>query len=479
MSVVDRIEALAVPERPALSVTTAWRSQGWPTRFKLVAVLSDAVCALAISAAVGHYVSGAGLLAAVLGTLTFVGVVAATGGYSVRHVMPVGRTYRAIVLGGVTMVAIAMAVTFFGLAPVPPLPVLLGAFGVAAASALLRTAQRIVLASHRVRKSNRSRVLLVAPADRAEGILSEVQGARRDVEFVGACVPGHAAGDVLAGGVEILGEPRDARAVIERSAADVVLVAPGSMAPEEFRQFQWAVENADAELVVVPEVHEVLSNRIDVQTVGGTPTMTLLPPSSTQRVVKQVMDRTLGLVLLLIFSPVILGAMATVKLTSSGPALFRQIRIGRDGAPFTMLKLRTMVTDAEQLRVGLLGVNDGAGPLFKMTSDPRITPVGRVLRRFSIDELPQLWNVVRGDMSLVGPRPPLPSEVATYDVMAVHRLHVKPGLTGLWQVSGRSDLTWDESIKLDLRYVDNWSVGYDLQILWRTARAVLGARGAY
>jgi lipopolysaccharide/colanic/teichoic acid biosynthesis glycosyltransferase len=159
--------------------------------------------------------------------------------------------------------------------------------------------------------------------------------------------------------------------------------------------------------------------------------------------------------------------------------LFRQERVGVDGRRFTMLKFRSMVTDAEERRHALVDLDEGNGMLFKIREDPRITPVGALLRRFSLDELPQLFNVLRGDMSLVGPRPPLPEEVAAYDDDAVRRLRVRPGMTGLWQVSGRSDLSWEESLRLDLRYVDNWSLALDLSILWRTWRAVLRGSGAY
>ncbi|HEX8497197.1 MAG TPA: sugar transferase, partial [Actinomycetales bacterium] len=178
--------------------------------------------------------------------------------------------------------------------------------------------------------------------------------------------------------------------------------------------------------------------------------------------------------------PLVLVAAAAVRLTSRGPAFFTQERIGRDGTPFTLWKLRSLVVVAEARRTGeLLAGSDRDGLMFKLRRDPRITPVGAWLRRFSVDELPQLLNVVRGDMSLVGPRPPLRSEYDLYHDAVHRRMRVKPGLTGLWQVSGRSDLTWEESVRLDLRYVDNWSVALDLQILWKTARAVLLGSGAY
>ena len=182
---------------------------------------------------------------------------------------------------------------------------------------------------------------------------------------------------------------------------------------------------------------------------------------------------------LLLTLPALLVVGLLVRLDSPGPAIYRQQRVGRDGRLFTMYKFRSMSTSADDELVHLVAFNEADGVLFKIQHDPRITRIGGWLRRSSLDELPQLWNVVRGDMSLVGPRPALPEEVARYDVDPRRRLVVKPGITGLWQVSGRSDLSWAESVRLDVRYVDNWSLGLDLSILARTVRAVLGHRGAY
>jgi lipopolysaccharide/colanic/teichoic acid biosynthesis glycosyltransferase len=183
--------------------------------------------------------------------------------------------------------------------------------------------------------------------------------------------------------------------------------------------------------------------------------------------------------MLAVLSPLILVTYLAIRLDSPGPALYRQTRIGRDGVGFTMLKFRTMVIDADARLAQLAVQNESDGKLFKMRRDPRITRVGSVLRKYSLDELPQLVNVVRGDMSLVGPRPALPSEVLRYDHDECRRLALKPGLTGLWQVSGRSDLSWEDSVRLDLKYVDNWSLSQDLALLVRTVRAVLSHRGAY
>jgi exopolysaccharide biosynthesis polyprenyl glycosylphosphotransferase len=191
------------------------------------------------------------------------------------------------------------------------------------------------------------------------------------------------------------------------------------------------------------------------------------------------MDLVITGIGLLMISP-LLGLIAIlIKIDDRGPVIFKQTRIGIDGKPFTMLKFRSMCTDAEEKLAALKAQNEGAGPLFKMENDPRITRVGRILRKYSLDELPQLFNVLAGSMSLVGPRPPLKSEVDEYADPVRRRLKVVPGLTGLWQVSGRSLLSWEESVRLDLRYVENWSIGLDLLILFKTAYAVLAKRGAF
>jgi exopolysaccharide biosynthesis polyprenyl glycosylphosphotransferase len=198
-----------------------------------------------------------------------------------------------------------------------------------------------------------------------------------------------------------------------------------------------------------------------------------------RRVAKGVLDRVGAAVVVLLLLPALIGIALTVRFTSRGPILFRQQRVGRDGRLFWMLKFRTMVDGAEGMLRELVAADEGNGVLFKIRNDPRVTRVGRVLRRYSLDELPQLFNVLRGDMSLVGPRPPLSSEVEQYGLDMRRRFLVKPGLTGLWQISGRSDLSWGDSERLDLRYVENWSLALDLMILWKTFGAVRRGSGAY
>jgi lipopolysaccharide/colanic/teichoic acid biosynthesis glycosyltransferase len=204
------------------------------------------------------------------------------------------------------------------------------------------------------------------------------------------------------------------------------------------------------------------------------------PARGPRRLVKDIVERVVAALALVVLAPLLVLVWARVRAESTGPGLFRQQRVGRGGTEFTMVKFRTMTTTAEKDLARLAELNQvEGGVLFKIRSDPRITPWGARLRRYSLDELPQLWNVVRGDMSLVGPRPALPQEVECYDADPRRRLAVKPGITGLWQVSGRSDLSWAESVRLDLRYVDNWSLALDVAIVCRTVRAVLSHRGAY
>jgi lipopolysaccharide/colanic/teichoic acid biosynthesis glycosyltransferase len=220
---------------------------------------------------------------------------------------------------------------------------------------------------------------------------------------------------------------------------------------------------------------------VDLPAVDVPPQLVLEPPARDLRpLVKAVAEWLVAVALFAVVAPALLVLVVAIRLDSAGAPVFRQIRVGRGGKPFTVYKLRTMVSDAEALLEGLTERNEASdGLLFKIRQDPRITRVGAVLRRWSLDELPQLWNVVRGDMALIGPRPPLPSEVARYDLDVARRLLVRPGITGLWQVSGRSTLSWDDSVRLDLYYVENWSLRLDSRIVWRTVFAVLGRVGAY
>ncbi|TDC74337.1 sugar transferase [Actinomadura sp. 7K507] len=283
-------------------------------------------------------------------------------------------------------------------------------------------------------------------------------------------------------GVPVLGDFSQAAAVADRIGADsVAVLACPEMDGVALRRLAWQIERDDVELVVAPALMDVTGPRISIRPVSGLPLLHVEHPEldGGRKVFKGLFDRTAALGGLVLLSPLLLVVAFLIKVTSSGPVMFRQARVGRGGREFTVMKFRTMVQDAEARKVELMQQNENDGVLFKIRQDPRVTRVGRWLRRYSLDELPQLFNVLRGEMSLVGPRPPLPEEVAQYGGDVYRRLVVKPGLTGLWQVSGRSDLSWEESVRLDLRYVDNWTLALDLQIMWKTWSAVFRGSGAY
>lgn len=234
-------------------------------------------------------------------------------------------------------------------------------------------------------------------------------------------------------------------------------------------------------MIVVPALSDISRQRLDLRPVAGLPLVYVEPPQAQAwaKICKRAFDVVVGSLLIAVLAPVALLVAVAVKVDDGGPVLFRQTRVGRNGALFSCLKFRSMTTGAHESVGGLRDVNEADGLLFKLRTDPRVTRVGRPMRRYSLDELPQLFNVVRGEMSLVGPRPPLPSEVEQYSGDVVRRLRVRPGMTGLWQVSGRSDLSWADTVRLDLYYADNWSIAQDLLILARTAQAVISGRGAY
>ncbi|MEV4108183.1 sugar transferase [Nonomuraea sp. NPDC049695] len=318
-----------------------------------------------------------------------------------------------------------------------------------------------------------------------ESILDLVMQFRRQpyhgMRVVGACLP-ESAMDVDLDGIPVLGSFGDVAEVVEREQADAVAVlACPELDGAALRRLAWSLETARTDLFVAPALMDVAGPRISIRPVAGMPLLHVEHPEfdGTKQVVKTVFDRLVAMVALLVLALPLLAIALVIRLTSHGPALFHQTRVGKGGKDFRVVKFRTMVADAEQLKDALLDANEFDGVLFKIRNDPRITRVGAFLRKYSLDELPQLLNVLRGEMSLVGPRPPLPEEVGKYGADVRRRLVVKPGMTGLWQVSGRSNLTWEESVRLDLRYVENWSLILDLQILWKTWSVVTRGEGAY
>ena len=306
--------------------------------------------------------------------------------------------------------------------------------------------------------------------------------------IVGVGIPGYceAPGSTLTVGrfeIPILGDELHAIAAISKYGADTVAITDTEhFGAEGIRRLLWELEAIDVDLVVSPGVMDIGGQRLMVRPVSGYPLIHVEKPQyqGAKRFRKRAFDTCFALAALIGTAPVLLISAIAIKLTSAGPVFYAAERIGLDGQPFTMLKLRTMVADANAQLEKLAELNDCPnGVLFKMRDDPRITPVGKFLRRFSIDELPQFINVLKQQMSVVGPRPPLRSEVDTYDGQVRRRLLVRPGVTGLWQISGRSDLDWEESVRLDLFYVENWSMASDVAIILKTLRAVVSHQGAY
>lgn len=268
----------------------------------------------------------------------------------------------------------------------------------------------------------------------------------------------------------------------EQLGADRIVVASLPADQYDFvKRLSWQLEGTASELVLSHRITDVVGPRISFHPLDGLPLLQIRIPhyEGGKHLIKRLLDLVVSTLALIPIACIIPILACAIKLDSPGPILYRQERLGRDGQRFSMLKFRTMRLGADTELPALRALNEGAGPLFKLREDPRVTRVGRILRRYSLDELPQFWNVFVGDMSVVGPRPPLPSEAQTYNSVETRRLYIKPGITGLWQVSGRSDLSWDESVRLDLRYVENWSLLQDLQIMWRTAKVMTGQKGAY
>ncbi|MFI5737822.1 exopolysaccharide biosynthesis polyprenyl glycosylphosphotransferase [Streptomyces anulatus] len=427
-----------------------------------------------------------GAAAAVAG-LVWAGLRGARGRYSDRPRTAPGGALGAVGDWLVLIGLLAVLHTAAGSPVDPATAVVAVAPGLLVATAVagLRRWPRSGRRGHRVR-----RVLLVGEAS-GVGRAAELLNSRTDHDYsLVAAIPVGTARLELEG-VQVPGRlascPADDDVTtvlggVYAHAADLVLVAPGpQLTGDRLRRLGWGLHDGGVALSVVSELSGVAAERVRPVTAAGLTLLHIAPPlrGGPQAVLKNVLDRTGALFGLLALTPLLLAVALSIRLSSRGPVFHRQVRQGQHNRPFTMWKFRTMVADAEDLKAQLAASNEVDGPLFKMRVDPRVTSVGRMLRRTSLDELPQLVNVLLGHMSLVGPRPPLPEEASRYDEREHRRLAVKPGLTGLWQVSGRSDLTWQETVSLDLWYVDNWSVSADLGLLARTVRAVADGRGAY
>jgi exopolysaccharide biosynthesis polyprenyl glycosylphosphotransferase len=384
-------------------------------------------------------------------------------------------------------IALAAIVGLIGFALKLP-PVRPYIFGVIPVAFILAAGVRLILrkALHRHRRNGAClhEVLAVGTEDAVTKLIERTRRAPHNGWVVtGACTPSGTGSDGIDTilDVPIVGDLDSVAKIACSGRYRVVSVAhaPG-WTSQRLHHLAWDLEGTGIELVVDPGLMEIAGPRLHVAAVDGQPLLRLSEPAFTglPRVLKAVCDRLGATLLLLVIAPVMIVAAIAVR-SDGGPVFYRQPRVGKAGRLFSIIKFRSMVVNADQRRPDLVEGNQGAGPLFKLHQDPRVTRVGRILRKYSLDELPQLFNILAGSMSLVGPRPPLPHEVATYCRGAQRKLLVKPGLTGLWQISGRSDLSWEESVRLDLRYVENWSLALDILIIWKTIGAVVRGTGAY
>jgi exopolysaccharide biosynthesis polyprenyl glycosylphosphotransferase len=347
---------------------------------------------------------------------------------------------------------------------------------------VIRYALRKRLHRQRIRGQCMSTVVAVGHESAVSQLISELRREpHHGLKVVAACLPGKSTTAEVAG-VPVVGALDDAADVVRNlNAGTVAVLSCPEMDGVKLRTLAWELEKTGTDLCVAPALLDVAGPRTTIRAAAGLTLLHVDHPqlSGPRQVVKDLFDRTAAVLSLMALAPLMLAIAAAIKLSDKGPALFTQTRVGKDGESFRIYKFRTMVVDAEARLAEIRERNELDGVLFKIRKDPRVTPVGARLRKWSLDELPQLINVLRGEMSLVGPRPALPEETAVYATHVRRRLVVKPGITGMWQVNGRSDLSWEETVRLDLRYVENWSFALDLQILWKTFAAIFRGAGAY
>lgn len=418
------------------------------------------------------------------GVLALIWIVAlqSVGGYDIRH-LATGPTEAKVVLRASAIASGVLAVYCYAtktqvargfVVAVIPFGIVLLLAG--------RCCARWMVGRRRRHGEWVHRILAVGTTESVRQLLEVTQrAAQAGLRVVGACVEDAVVGEQLSPAVPVLAGTMEAAAAALRIRADVVAVT-GGLGPGVIRELGWELEGTGCGLMVAPALTQIAGPRVHVSHVEGLPLMWLDAPQLGRlpRILKRCVDLAGSLLLLVALCPMLLVAACAIRLDSKGPVFYRQRRLGLDGTEFTMLKLRSMHDGADRVRDSLLYRNeqDGGGVLFKIRRDPRLTRVGRVIRRYSIDEMPQLLHVLSGQMSLVGPRP-LAAVDSAYDGAARRRLLVRPGLTGLWQVSGRSGLSWADAVRLDLYYVENWSPALDIAILCRTILAVLTGAGAY
>jgi exopolysaccharide biosynthesis polyprenyl glycosylphosphotransferase len=473
--------------RDSVARQTASSASTWARDYLRRVALADLGCAVvgvfaAVQLRFGEHVTGTYVALSLALPGLWLAAVGLAGGYDVRFIGTGSDEFRKVLNAGVSLTAAVAIFSYLVNVNLSRAYVLIALPSVTLFDLAARYAMRKRL--HKLRGTGRCMLSVVAVGHES-AVADLVKELGRDryhgMTVVGACVVHPSEGDEVAG-VPVYGGLDDVTAAVCSFGADTVAVlACPEMDGIRLRSMAWELEKTGTDLCLSPALLDVAGPRTTIRPTAG---LTLLhvdhPQLSGFRVaIKDLFDRCVAAAGLLLLFPLMVLLGATIWLHDRGPALFTQTRVGKHGRVFRLYKFRTMVVDAEKRRAELLPSNDHDGILFKIRKDPRVTAVGAHLRRWSVDELPQLLNVLLGDMSLVGPRPALPAEAAEYADHVQRRLVVKPGMTGLWQVSGRSDLSWEESVRLDLRYVENWSFALDLQIMWKTISAIVGRSGAY
>jgi exopolysaccharide biosynthesis polyprenyl glycosylphosphotransferase len=466
-------------------------SATWTSSYLRQAVAADGICGLAagllayeVRFDTRDHRAVVYLLLSLALPLLWLAAVGLAGGYDSRFIGVGSDEFRRVLNAGVFLTAAVAILAYAAKADLARGYVVVALPSLTLLDLLARFTLRKRL--HKMRRLGNCmrRVVVVGHADVVADLAAMLRKETyHGLSVVAACVAGPGPGGLAdEASIPVVSGLHNVAEVVAAHRADTVAVlACPEMSGVRLRDLAWELEKTGTDLCVAPALLDVAGPRTTIRPVAGLPLLHMDHPEFTgaRRVIKAMFDKAVAGTALLLCSPLLLIVVAVIRLSDRGPALFRQVRVGQDGRAFTVYKFRTMVVDAEERKSQLVALNESDGVLFKMRRDPRVTRAGVWLRRYSLDELPQLFNVLIGDMSLVGPRPALPQEAALYGDHVRRRLVVKPGITGLWQVNGRSDLPWDESVRLDLRYVENWSFVLDLQIIWKTWSAVLHGSGAY
>lgn len=496
-------DAIVTPRRRGKTTAEVWADEApenafdsapsgrlWLNRYRVSSIRNDGAAAFAAGAIayfgnVGMRFSMWNIAVVALSVLGWILAVLTANGYDRRRLGTGTEEYISILKAGFRIAAGYAVVSYIPDMLVARTFVLYFLPSVLVLTLGARFVQRHLLARRRAQGQALHRTIVVGRVDSVRDMIRNINADPScGLRVLGACVSGldlawEPQNEIE--GVPILGSPERALWVVDKMHADAVgISAHPDLVGTALRRLGWALEERNVDLLIEPGIVGVAGPRLSLRPASGLSLLHVERPTRSGMPIrlKGYIDRFVGLCILLAATPLFAVIAAAIKMESRGPVFFRQVRVGEGGATFKMVKFRSMAANAEEMKARLTS-DRSEHTLFKMRQDPRITRVGRFIRKYSLDELPQLINVVKGEMSLIGPRPNLPSEVENYEWDAMRRLRARPGMTGLWQVSGRSDLSWEDSVRLDIWYVDNWSLTLDAVILARTFRAVFGGHGAY